>query len=90
MWRVDAEDALRDLEDRLVGRPDLAGIVVSCEDYAIEWVQSGPPSEAEYRPDTETWFCDVPGTPVVCEHIKAVFSHPPAVQILRFHFNAYG
>jgi hypothetical protein len=82
-WVVDAEDALRDLEDRL--RPtEYADILLACAEYVFEWVLVGPPEDAEYDPLYEVFLCDVPGTPVVVEHVKAV--HVQAVRVLRFRW----
>lgn len=57
------------------------------EDYAVEWASSGPPHDARYQAETETWFCDVPGTPVVVEFAMAKHTVPPAARILEYHWN---
>ena len=62
-------------------------IILACAEYVVERVSSGPPPDAEYDPVREVFLADVPGAPVIVEHVKSVYTVPPAVRIERFRWN---
>lgn len=83
-WTIEADEAYEAWVESTDPYDD-ADIRISVLEWVHSWQADGPPAESEYDPYRETYFCDVPGTPVRVEFITGLYLNPPVVIVRKFH-----
>lgn len=73
----DAWDVTTDIEDDVETR-------LAVLEFMHHWRTAGPPEDAEYDPNRDTYSCPVPGTPILVEYVAAPNVDPPTIIVRRF------
>lgn len=74
----DEWDASTDVDDDIEIR-------LSVHEWILSWKISGPPEDADWDPETDTYECAVPGTPVLVQFALFRGASTPAIFILGIH-----
>ena len=73
----DAWDVTTDIEEDVEIR-------LTVLEFMDHWRTSGPPDDADYDADRDTFSCAVPGTPIIAEYVPAPYTDPPTIIVKRF------